>query len=113
MLTPILTCAMPFCPMKGAQAAEAKPCHQSKDSKKSGPMMALDCMGVDLFQPSLQADVPQPDTSVDVIHFVWADLTADYGFQPVDIHGIRGPPDWAGRTPGQPSLILTTQRFRI
>lgn len=114
MLTPILTCAMPFCPMKGAQAAETKPCHQSKSSKKSGSMMLLDCMGVDLFQPALQADVPGPDNAADTIHFAWADLTADYSFQPVDLHGIRGPPDGDRRTSiNRPSLILTTQRFRI
>ena len=113
MLTPVMTCAMAFCPMQSAHAGEQKPCHQSKDSKKDGPMLALDCMGVDLFQQDVQADVPQPDQSVDTIHFVWADLTANYSFQPADAHGIRGPPDGAGRTPNEPSLILTTQRFRI
>lgn len=112
MLTPILTCAMAFCPMQVAQAAEQKPCHQSDDTKKDGPMFALDCMGVDLFQADVQTDVPVPDGD-DVLHFVWADLTAGDSFQPADIHGIRGPPDGAGRTPNQPSLILTTQRFRI
>lgn len=101
--------------MKGAQAAETKPCHQSNEDKKSSrTMMLLDCMGVDLFQADVQADVPQPDDSGDTIHFVWADLTSDYSFQPVNIHGIRGPPDRDWRTPqNQPSLILTTQRFRI
>lgn len=76
-------------------------------------MLTLDCMGVDLFQQDAQADVPQPHSSVDIIHFAWADLAANYNFQPVNIACIRGPPDWAERTPNQPSIILTTQRFRI
>lgn len=113
MLMPSLACAMTYCPMQSAQAEEQKPCHQSEDGKKDGPMLTLDCLGVDLFQQDAQADVPQPQSSVDIINFAWADLAADYNFLPVNIHGIRGPPDWAERTPNQPSIILTTQRFRI
>ncbi len=113
MFTPSLACAMAFCLMQSAQAEEQKPCHKSEDGKKDGPMLALDCMGVNLFQQDALVDVPQPDGSVDIIHFAWTDLTANYSFQPTDIHGIRGPPDWAGLTSNQPSLILTTQRFRI
>lgn len=111
MLTPSLACAMTYCPMP--VKSEQKPCHQSEDSKRDGPMLTLDCMGVDLFQQDAQADVPQPHSSVDIIHFAWADLAANYNFQPVNIACIRGPPDWAERTPNQPSIILTTQRFRI
>ena len=113
MLTPVMTCAMAFCPMQSAHAGEQKPCHQSKDSKKDGPMLALDCMGVNLFQQDAQADVPQPQASVDIIHFAWADLTADYNFQPTTVHFIRGPPFNTERPQSQPSIILTTQRFRI
>jgi len=113
MLTPTLACAMTVCPMQSAQAEEQKPCHQSEDGKKDGPMLALDCMGVDLFQQDVQADVPQPDQSIYTIHFSWADLTTGYSFRPSDLHFIRGPPDGSRRTPDQPSLILTTQRFRI
>ena len=111
MLTHSLACAMTDCPMP--VKSEQKPCHQSEGGKKDGPMLTLDCMGVDLFQQDAQADVPQPDQSGDIIHFAWADLTADYNFLPADIHGIRGPPDWAERPQNQPSIILTTQRFRI
>ena len=113
MLTPVMTCAMAFCPMQSAHAGEQKPCHQSKDSKKDGPMLALDCMGVNLFQQDAQADVPQPQASVDIIHFAWADLTAGYNFQPTAVHFIRGPPFDTERPQSQPSIILTTQRFRI
>lgn len=111
MLTPSLACGMSDCPEP--DQSKPIPCHQSEDSKKDGPMLTLDCMGVDLFQQDAQADVPQPHSSIDIIHFAWADLTADYNFLPVNIHGIRGPPDWAGRPQNQPPIILTTQRFRI
>lgn len=113
MLTPILACAMAFCPMKSAQAAQKKPCHQSEDSKKDGPMLVFDCMGVDLFQQDVKVDVPQPDSFVDTIHFAWADLVVDYNFQPADAHNIRGPPFDTERPQSHASIILTTQRFRI
>ena len=115
MFTPSLVCAMNFCPMQSStQVNEHKPCHQSENRKKQGLMLVVDCMGVDLFQSDVLSDVPQPDQSVNIIHIVWADLTAEYSFLPYNtIHGIRGPPEWAGRPQRQPSIILTTQRFRI
>ena len=118
MLTPVLTCMMAFCPMQSAQAAESKPCHQSeeaqKDGQKSGPMFALDCMGVDLFQQDVQTDVVQPDLSVDHIDFVWADLTPNYDFLLASGHFIRGPPfDDSPPHLNSTDLYLTTQRLRI
>ena len=115
MLTPVLTC---FCPMQSAQAAEPKPCHHSeeaqKDGQKSGPMFALDCMGVDLFQSDVQADVVQPDLSVDHIDFAWADLTPNYDSLLVSGHFIRGPPfDTSPSHLNNHDLYLTTQRLRI
>ena len=118
MLTPVLTCVMAFCPMESAQAAEPKPCHQSeeaqKDGQKGGPMFALDCMGVDLFQSGVQADIVQPDLSVDHIDFVWADITANYDFLLTSGHFIRGPPfDDSPPYLNSTDLYLTTQRLRI
>jgi hypothetical protein len=113
MLTPSLACAMTYCPMQSANTGEQKPCHQSKDSKKDGPMLVLDCMSIDLFSQDIQTALPQPEDLSDTVHFAWADLTPDYSFQPANIHAIRAPPDWSATPPGQPSLILTTQRFRI
>lgn len=109
MLTPVLMCGMAFCPTM-ANAAEQQPCHQTDDS--DGPMLIVDCMGVDLFQQDVSNDI-QPDLSVDSIDYAWADLVTDYNFQPDNINGIRGPPDSGERTTAEPSLILTTQRFRI
>lgn len=110
MFTPVLVCAMAFCPMQAAQAAEMEPCHQSDDNQ--GLMLSLDCMGVDLFQQDVSNDI-QPDLSVDSIYYAWVDLVAEYSFQPNNINGIRGPPDRTIDPQNQPSLILTTQRFRI
>lgn len=109
MLTPILACGMAFCPTM-ANAAEQEPCHQTDDN--DGVMLVVDCMGVDLFQQDASNDI-QPDQSVDNIDYVWADLVADYSFKPDNINGIRGPPDRVIDPQSQPSLILTTQRFRI
>ncbi|MCB1563685.1 MAG: hypothetical protein KDJ75_08940 [Alphaproteobacteria bacterium] len=111
MFTPSLVCTMDYCPMP--VKSEQKPCHQTSGSQKDGPMLALDCMGVNLFQQEVQIDVPQPDRSVNIIHFAWADIAADYSFQPTKIHDIRGPPDETGQIPDAPPLILITQRFRI
>ncbi len=118
MLTPVLTCVMAFCLPESAQAAESQPCHQSakaqKDNQKSGPMFALDCMGVDLFQPGMQADIVQPDLSVDHIDFVWADITPNYDFLLTSGHFIRGPPFDASLPHFKSTgLYLTTQRLRI
>lgn len=111
MLTPSLACAMTYCPMPVKN--EQTPCHQTGDTQQDGPMLALDCMGLDLFQQDARFDIPLPDSSAELIHFAWADLTADYNVQPADIRFVRGPPDRTGQSPDKPSLILTTQRFRI
>ena len=126
MVTPILTCAMPFCPMKGAQAATEEssaatppPCHRtsaaSQESKKDrSPMLALDCMGVNLFQPDVPPDTPPPSPSVDIVHFFWNGENNGYNFDPAHLHSIRGPPeDWSDRHHSETSVILRTQRLRI
>lgn len=131
MLTPVLTCVMAFCPLQSAQAADVKPCHQQRDAatpdqqtpdmqnnmKQSGPMFALDCMGVDLFQPDMHTDfVTQPDqSSVDYIDMTWVDLTSGYDFRLAARYSSRGPPfDLAGPPHlQQHDLYLTTQRLRL
>lgn len=110
MLTPVLVCAMSFCPMQSAQAAQGEPCHQTGDNK--GIMLSLDCMGVDLFQNDTANDI-QPDLNIDSVDYTYADLTAGWSTVPDNIHGIRGPPERTSEPYARPSLILTTQRFRI
>ncbi len=111
MLTPVLACAMAFCPLQ-ANAAEQPPCHQMNGSGDDGPMLVLDCLGVDLFQQDASHDV-QPDQSVERVDYAWVDLAVDYSSRSGNVNGIRGPPDRAERPYAPLSLILTTQRFRI
>lgn len=91
------------------------PCckHQKNSQKKNGPMLALDCMGVSLSQAATHADVPQPNTSLDIIHFTWADLAAYYHFQPMATQSIRGPPDKDRQARNDLPVLRTTQRLRI
>ncbi len=112
MLTPILTCAMTFCPMQSAQAAGSESCHDMEDEGAEPPMFSIDCMGIDLFQQDTNHDF-QPDLVLTSIDPVWSDLVADYNFRPEYINSIRGPPDKFIEPRGQPSIILNTQRFRI
>lgn len=111
MFTPILMCGMAFCPTM-ANAAGQPSCHQADDNDRDSLMLAIDCMGVDLFQASVSSDI-QPDQSADSVSYVWADLVAGYSVQIDTINGIRGPPDKVERLQNQLSIILTTQRFRI
>jgi len=111
MFTPSLACAMSFCPMQKAQAADM-PCHQSGDDKTKAPMMFKDCMGVDLFQQDVSHDF-QPDQSLEKVEYVWAGLLSDISLAPNSSHDIRGPPDWPDILRLNPSIILTTQRLRI
>ena len=72
-----------------------------------------DCAKVDLSGTGhvlLQA----PDEGGKIFFAAWAQIeTPDYRFTPADSHAIRGPPpDWPRPSQTQPSLLLTTQRFR-
>lgn len=118
MLTPTLACAMTFCPMQEAVAAQAEPehksCHDMMEPEKEEPsslMFMLDCMGVDLFQQDHSFDI-RPDMVLSDIDHVWGDFTSEYNFRPENINAIRDPPDKHIELRGQPSLIHITQRFR-
>lgn len=120
MLTPSLACAMPVC--KGETAAE-QPCHPtSHETSNKGEtetndlttaMLLQDCLGIDLIVQSTDNSDLQPDQSVDTLDFAWADLTANYNFEPKNINAIRGPPPTVDTTSPSRPLYLTTQRFRI
>lgn len=112
MLTPVLVCTMTFCPMQSAQAAEPKPCHEAEEKGSKSLMLVLDCMGVDLFQQDTSLDF-QPEIIITDVNHTWFDLTADHSLLLEKVNSIRGPPDKYTEPRGQPSIILTTQRFRI
>ena len=108
MLTPSLVCAMPVC-MDEALAAKAKmPCadhapHDSdkKENKSNKLTLMSDCAGVDM----QKADTSSWDKT---------DETASDFIVHRDVGTIRGPPpDWPALSRTQPSILLTTQRFRI
>lgn len=75
--------------------------------------MLLDCMGVDM-QKADTASIDKPDLKKDFVVYALADDTPVIQVSHTDEGTIRGPPsDWPSLHETQPSLILTTQRFRI
>lgn len=120
MLTPGLVCG-PFMGMDKAQAA------QSMQGMEDCPGMGLadqeqapdsdhvffkDCSKTDLFS-ACHAALEKPDLDGKVFFVAWADIVPAYVFTPADFHAIRGPPpDWPDFSQTQPSILLTTQRFR-
>lgn len=119
MLTPSLACAMPIC-AEGKQAVktEQPPCaeHHSgsrKDESGGKVKLLIDCMGVDLQTADSHTDLKKPDIRNDNIVYALADeillSQADY-----IVSKIRGPPpDRISYAETHPSIILTTNRFRI
>jgi hypothetical protein len=122
MLTPGLACG-PFMGMDKAQAAQPMQGMEDcpgmgnmdgaqKTSKDESPMFFKDCLHVDLQSADHHADLKKPDTGK-TFFIAWVDIVSSYVFTPSDFHAIRGPPpDWPDLSETQPSILLTTQRFR-
>jgi hypothetical protein len=122
MFTPSLACAMPICADE-AQAVKAEiPCadhasghhgdQKTTSESKAGGLMA-DCMGVD-FQKADTANLDKPDFKGSPVIHALADETSSDLLLYTDASTIRGPPpDWPTLSRTQPSILLTTQRFRI
>lgn len=119
MLTPGLACG-PFMGMAKAQAAQ--PMMDMPDCKgmgMDGPekssderVFFKDCSKTDLFSAD-QASLQKPDIDGKVFFTILVDAAPVYIFNPADTHSIRGPPpDWPDVSQTQPSILLTTQRFR-
>ncbi len=119
MLTPSLACAMPICGGHVAAKTATMPCADHADhgdNQKSDASQKLkllkDCMGVDL-QVADSVSIDKPDIHSPVFAFLPSDslpVTGPDG----KTDAIRGPPpDWPVAHSTQPSLILSTQRFRI
>lgn len=107
LLTPLLACAMVFCPVRNAQAAlstVATPCHtapntaqdsaqdSAQDTERTAPMLALDCLGVDLFKAGASQQIDLPNLAALAVDFAPLDLSvpplSGGGERPVP----RGPP---------------------
>lgn len=118
MLTPGLACG-PFMGMGRAQAAPMTDMPDCKgmdmdSSEKSGGdrVFFKDCSKTDLFSADL-ASLQKPDIDGKVFFTVLAEAAPVYIFNPADTRSIRGPPPgWPDVSQTQPSILLTTQRFR-
>ncbi len=119
MLTPSMACAMPSCAGERQADAARLPCaghhaNHEHQGKHTGKVKLLsDCTGVDM----KTTDTTGIDKLVLMEDFSAYTPMADIPVSHVthmDSKEIRGPPpDWPGLYKIQPSLILTTQRFRI
>ncbi len=120
MLTPSLVCAMPICTDEALAAKAQMPCadhadhHGDKKEGKSDKLTFMsDCAGVDM-QKADAASLEKPDLKSHSLLFVLVDDLALDNFSHADAGNIRGPPpDWPALSRTQPSILLTTQRFRI
>lgn len=88
LFAPFLACAMAFCPLRAAQAAERSaappPCHAAatKASEPQGPMLAVDCLGVDLFKAGAYS-LDLPDMAAAAHLFI--PLAFSFASRPVDV----------------------------
>ncbi len=120
MLTPSLACAMTYCPMQQVQTTMSAadmpadmPCHNKTSDKSGGPMLALDCMGIDLFLNDVASDI-QPFAALDSVDYGFIDLFDHQAALLQKSRFIRGPPhEWGEAYKRSSAIILTTQRLRI
>jgi hypothetical protein len=123
MVTPGLACG-PFLGAAKAQAAQVsmpgmpdcKGMGMDSGQKKAGDsgdhVFFKDCAKVDLSGVD-HASLKAPDLGGKVFFIAWAATTPDDSVPPPQANAIRGPPpDWPGLSETQPSILLTTQRFR-
>lgn len=76
-------------------------------------MLMIDCMGVDM-QKADTASIDKPDLKKEIVVYGLAYTQPIIQNLHAEAGDIRGPPpDWPDIHETQPSLILTTQRFRI
>lgn len=100
--------------------AQVSPCHQQAgesrdDSRKKGPMLVLDCMGVDLFQHDAQIDIVHAEPASDQPVFTWP-VAAIYQDAFTDTgRYVRGPPFEARlfTRPITRDIYLKTLRIRV
>lgn len=111
LLAPLLACVMAFCPVREAKAAVSAqgrpPCHaaQAQDKKTDKPpMLALDCLGVDLFKASAQQQADPPDRDSQPALFAPPPVFAVETLARQNLPAPRGPP---------PEEIVSSSRFFV
>lgn len=123
MLTPGLACG----PIMGAgKAHAAQPAmeemadcpgmgmnNNKKSQGKDDPTFFKDCLHIDLQGADYHADLKKPDISGKSFFIASAFIVPDTVSFSIVANIIRGPPpDWPDISQTQPSILLTTQRFR-
>jgi len=110
---PSLACAMPVCTM--SQPVESQlPCHESMDGDQAdfdALMLLQDCMGIDFQVAESIPEMSGKDKSG--YDFSSAIVVADYRTLLANQRSPRAPPLSRHLFPSEPSIVLTTQRFRI
>ena len=110
MLTPVMVCAMAYCPMQSAQAADVMPCHDMDDNESL--TLAIDCMGGDISFVT-DDEVELPDLSLTDV--TYDPILASETMLPAAIHNdpIRGPPQLHIHPAERNILFQKSQRIRI
>ena len=98
---------MKDCPGIGTEAAGKKPLNGDV------PTFFKDCARADLQKVDGHASLKKPVFSSAAFPLAWVDTIQHDGFLPRNLNAIRGPPpDLPAFSQTQPSVLLTTQRFR-
>jgi hypothetical protein len=119
MLMPGMACG-PFIAGKAQASMSQTPMHMKgcpgigmgatgkKALNGDGPTFFKDCAHADLQKVDGHASLKKP-----VFPLGWVGTIQHDDFRPRNLNAIRGPPpDWAAFSQTQPSVLLTTQRFR-
>lgn len=113
VILPSLACAMPVCAMSQPVSPQM-PCHDQMDEGQGdldSIMLLQDCMGIDIQVAETIPEWNSKDQSgFDISSaIVIADFSAIFSVQ----RSPRAPPLQQHLFPAEPSIVLTTQRFRI
>ena len=115
VLLPSLACAMPVCSM--SQPVDAQnPCHDQMDNDQTNPdklMILQDCMGIDFQVAEKVSDFGMKDKGKDTFDQVPVIVATNNWSILASKSPPRAPPLSRISLQFEPSIVLTTQRFRI
>ena len=92
------------------------PCHDQMDNGQDsdeGLMFLQDCLGVDYQVAEAAFKLDGTDKDKAQIELPFDTVVTDYAAFMVDQHSPRAPPPKRTTLSPEPSIVLTTQRFRI